>query len=63
MDRPSDCCLPRQRARSILTAYAMLSFSLGVAVTTGVCILVHLYSGNLSHNGQVVPCLSTFSGS
>ena len=59
MDHPSDCCLTRQRAKNILATYSMLSFSLGVVVTTAVCILVHLYAGNLNHSGQEAPCLST----
>ena len=59
MDRPSDCCITRQRAKNILAAYSMVSFSLGVVATTAVCILVHLYAGNLNYSGQEAPCLNT----
>ena len=59
MDHPSDCCLTRQRAKNILASYAMVSFSLGVAVASAVCIFVHFYAGNLNHSGQEAPCLST----
>ena len=61
MAHPSKCCLARQRAKNILAAYSIVSFALGVALTTATCVFIKHHPGSLDCVETRHPCQSTFS--